>query len=386
MTKDFDLRLYVGYLARRSKTLAIVPAVAVAMALLVSLALPKQYDATVTLLIQPGGSDPRYPPPLNQVYLEYLRSYEYVVQGDELLTRVLKEFQLDRDPYNYNLTSFRRSVLDVQLLKFSKLLSVRVRFEDPQKAHQIALFLAHEATRATEAWRDADAEKAIRQAERDLEGPRARLAEAEKQLENFRRGAREDELARTVQMELENKSEYERQLGSTQVLIPELEARVAALTARIRETPEKIELDKPVLNPAAQRLRGLFDEASTSLAGERAKQTALRRSLAEIEAPLARHQTELVKVQARATELERVYHAAREALTLATNRANDARLGAVSRTEQLQIADPGIVPQSPSSPHMLLNALLALVLGLLGAVAYETWIWNGGKQGEGGTS
>ena len=386
MTKDFDLRLYLGHLARRSKTLAIIPAVAVTVALLVSVALPKQYDATVTLLIQPGGSDPRFPPPLNQVYLEYLRSYEYVVQGDELLTRVLKEFQLDRDPYNYNLTSFRRSVLDVQLLKFSKLLSIRIRFGDPQKAHQMALFLAQEATRATEAWREADAEKAIRQAGRDLEGPRARLEEAEKQLENFRRGAREDELARRVQVELENKSEYERQLGSTQVLIPELEARVTVLTARVRETPEKIELDKPVLNPAAQQLRGLLDGASTSLAGERAKQAALRRSLAEIEAPLARHQAELVKIQARATELERIYHAAREALTLATNRANDARLGAMARTEQLQIADPGIVPLRPSSPHILLNTLLALVLGLLGAVAYETWAWNGEDHGEGGMS
>ena len=89
MPNPFEPRLYLSHMLGRWKTVVAVAAVAGAVALLVSLALPKKYDATVTLLIQPGVSDPRYPPTLNQVYLEYLRSYEQVVEGDDLLARVL---------------------------------------------------------------------------------------------------------------------------------------------------------------------------------------------------------------------------------------------------------------------------------------------------------
>jgi capsule polysaccharide export protein KpsE/RkpR len=352
MTDTFDATLYLRHLGRRWRTLLGVPAAAVAVALLLSLALPNKYDATVTLLVQPGASDPRFPPALNQIYLEYLRSYEHVVQGDELVARVLREFHLDGDPYRYNVDSFRRSVLEVQLLKFSKLLTVRVRFDDPKKAHQIALFLAREAVRTMEALREADAERAARQAQQDVQAAQTRLDDAEKKLLAFRLQAREDELLRNVQSDMESKSDYERQLASLQVSIPDLEARMAAL------------------GPDGK-------DASIALSGDRARQAALRRSVAEVERALGRHQGDLIRAQSGGTALERSYQAAREALTLANNRANEARLGAAARTEQLQIADPGIEPQRPSSPHYLFNALLALALGLFAAIVYESWTWNG---------
>ena len=368
MPNPLEVSLYLRHLRERWKTVAAVAAVAGAVALLVSLALPNKYDATVTLLIQPGASDPRYPPPLNQVYLEYLRSYEYVVQGDELLARVLKEFQLGGEPYGYTVDSFRRRVLDVRLFKNSKLLAVRVRFGDPQKAHQIALFLAREAMKASEALKDADTDRSVRQIGRDLEQARTRLAQAESEVEAFRRQAREDELFRTIQVEMESKSEYQRQLGSLRVRVPELEARVAALRGQLKETPDKLEME--------QQVRGLLDEAVADLEGARAKHKAVERALADLAAPLARHQAELLHIQTREQEVQRNYQAARDAFTMLSGRANEARMSAASRSEQLQIADPGIVPERPATPHILFNVLLALSLGALAALAYETWAWN----------
>ena len=47
-----------------------------------------------------------------------------------------------------------------------------------------------------------------------------------------------------------------------------------------------------------------------------------------------------------------------------------------SRREELEIADPGTVPTQPVSPHPLQNTILAVILGLLAGVLYETWVWN----------
>jgi capsular polysaccharide biosynthesis protein len=345
-TETIEVRSYLRHLGRRWKTLLAVPAVAVAVALLISLILPRKYDARVTLLVQPGASDPRFPPALNQIYLEYLRSYEQVIQSSGLLLRVIQKFNL-----NVTVDRFRNQALDVEMLRFSKLLTIRVRWDDPQKAHQMALFLAEEAVHAAEGLRNADADRASRQAQEDVQRAQARLDETSRLLLDFKLRTREEELSRAVQVEMDTKSQYERDLAASQILVPELEARASAPTEQAR------------------------DDAA-SLAAEKAKQAALRKALVDVEGSLARHQADLLKAQAGSANLERAYRSAYDALTLATARANDARAAATSRSEQLQIADPGIVPQRPSTPHFLFNALLALALGLFAAVIYESWKWS----------
>lgn len=328
-----EVRSYVRHLARRWKSFVITPLVAVAVASLISLALPKKYDATVTLLIQPGASDPRFPQALNQVYLEYLHSYEQMVQSNELLARVIQEFHLD-----LTVDSFRSGVLDVQMPRLSKLLNIRVRWSDPQKAHEIALFLAKEVVRNSETLRDADADRNAQQAQAEVQKARSRLDEAASKILEFRLRTHEEELTRAVQVGMDTKSEYEKQLAASQIFIVELEGG--------------------------------------ALASEKAKQAALRKALAELETTLARREAELMKAQAGFGILEQNYNAAQDALKQATARANDTRNAAAFRSEQLQIADPGIVPQRPSSPHYLFNALLALALGLLATLVYESWHWD----------
>jgi len=345
-TETFEVRSYLGHLGRRWRTLFAVPIVAMAVALLISLALPRKYDAKVTLLVQSGTSDPRLPQALNQVYLEYLRSYEQLIQGSALLARVIQEFHLEM-----SVDQFRSQALDVEMLRLSKLLTIRVRWEDPQKAHQMALFLAKEAVRSTEGLRDDEAERAARVAQAEVGHAQSRMEEASAKLLEFRLKAREEELSRAAQVEMDSKSEYEKQLAQSQILIPELEARAAAPTNQAKDI-------------------------AVSLAAEQAKQAALRKALQDVDASLSRHQASLLKAQAGSANLERAYSAAQDSLKVATSRVNEARASAASRTEQLQIADPGIVPQRPSSPHYLFNALLALALGFFVAVIYESWKWS----------
>ena len=57
-------------------------------------------------------------------------------------------------------------------------------------------------------------------------------------------------------------------------------------------------------------------------------------------------------------------------LTASETRLREARGDAGYRGERLRIIDPGIVPQKPSSPNLVLNLLAALLAGLVLPVGY----------------
>ena len=153
MPAPFELMLYLRAMLGRWRRMALVVAVASAVALAVSLLLPKTYEATATLVIQPAiiqraGSEARFPAFVNHTYLQYLRSYEHVLQSDGLLDRLIRQAQLDQPPYGYTVDSFRSSALNVTLLENTKILKVRVRLSNPQKAHEVALSLARLAVQS----------------------------------------------------------------------------------------------------------------------------------------------------------------------------------------------------------------------------------------------
>ncbi len=381
MPSPFEVMFYLRALQARWKRIAAVALVAAATALALSLLLPKKYDATVTLVIQPAGAGGPYPATMSPVYLEYLRSYEHFLQSDGLLDRLLREFKLDRPPYNYTAEGFRSSALRVTLVRNTKVLKVRVRFSEPQKAQEIALGLARLAAQSNTEINLAEAARAAGQIGKDREEARARLAAAQAALEKFRRQSRGEELERQVAQQIERKVESQGKLSQLQVDLAEKEARLATLSAQWRREPEKFRLEQggrasEVLNPARQQLQEEMDLTAADVEGLRARQKALRAELAEVEAPLARNQAARASLDLRRQELESAYDLAQNALISFTNRANDARFTTAARHEELQIADPGVVPARPSSPNVLLNVLLAAFLGLLGSVLYETWVWN----------
>ncbi len=385
MPGPFEVALYLRALQARWKRVAGVAAIAAAVALAVSLLLPKKYDATVTVLIQPAASGGPYPATMSPVYLEYLRSYEYFLQSDGLLAGLIGQLKLDQPPYRYTVESFRDSVLKVSLLKNTKVLKVRARFSDPQKVHQIALGLARRAAQANTEVNLAETERAARQIAKDLEEARARAAGAQAALEKFRRENRSEELARQVMEQLERKVGYQGQLSELSVNLADKEARLAALSARLPQEPEKYRLERggqpnEVLNPTRQQLRQQIEPIAAEVSGLRAREKALRAALTALEAPLARNQARLASVDLRRQELEQSYDLAQKLLASVTTRASDARATVATRHEELQISDPGVVPLRPSSPRILLNVLLATFLGLLAGLLYETWAWNWSQE------
>jgi uncharacterized protein involved in exopolysaccharide biosynthesis len=57
--------------------------------------------------------------------------------------------------------------------------------------------------------------------------------------------------------------------------------------------------------------------------------------------------------------------AARRAFSAAEGRLQELRFATGYRGERLRIIDPGIVPERPSSPDMMLNLMAALIAGVV---------------------
>src|SRR5437016_14201837 len=89
MPVPFDLPTYLDALAARWKRIAAVTIAATVIALVLSLLLPKKYEATVLLIIQPGMAGASNPAAMSPAYLDSLRSYEQLLQSDGLLAALL---------------------------------------------------------------------------------------------------------------------------------------------------------------------------------------------------------------------------------------------------------------------------------------------------------
>jgi uncharacterized protein involved in exopolysaccharide biosynthesis len=62
--------------------------------------------------------------------------------------------------------------------------------------------------------------------------------------------------------------------------------------------------------------------------------------------------------------------AALAAFEAANSRLNEILSSSAFHGERLQILDPGIVPQRPSSPNTMLNILAALLFALVGSAVW----------------
>src|SRR5581483_10285979 len=99
MAEGLDILEFAAYAAARRRRIALCCATAVAAAAIASLALPKRYTATASVMIEPpAGMDPRAATALSPVYLESLRTYERLVLSDTLFERATNRLHI-RDRY-----------------------------------------------------------------------------------------------------------------------------------------------------------------------------------------------------------------------------------------------------------------------------------------------
>jgi uncharacterized protein involved in exopolysaccharide biosynthesis len=305
----------------RWRIVALACAIAVTLTLAVSLLLPKKYTAVTRIVIEPpAGSDPRASTAVSPIYLESLRSYEAFAASDDLFLQAVQRFGLRRE--SEPIDKLKKSVLEVDMPRNTKILEIRATLTDPKVSHELALYMAEETVKLNQSVsRAGDAELA---------------AEAQKQA-----------------------AEAQAKLQSVEQAWAE-----ASIQAPVDQL--KVELD------ADQELRATMQRElmESEVISEPERAQVYRRQLDSLDKSLAVKQKLFAERSARIDQLTSARTAAQTAAKAADVRLQEARSAHGSRGERLRILDPGIVPERPSFPNTPLNVVIALFAALVLSMLY----------------
>lgn len=332
MPEHFEPFEFLDHVRRNVRIPLGITSFALLSAIIISLVLPSRYTATASILIEPpGASDPRVSTAVSPMYLESLKTYEQFAGSDSLFARACDTFHLLQGSGSYPIESFKKRVLEVKKLKDTKLLQISVTLPDPKRAQAVVQYLAEQTVTLS----NQVAEEYDREA---LNRARSEFDAAAKELQQAR--------ARMTP-----------EAGSA---ITVLEGEVGSL-ADLRSSIASAVVDADVgAAEGAARALSHFDMARA--ASLKVKDAAIASELKEKSERLAKLKASQADAEARVRSAEAIYdqwsrHVAEIEATVGT------------RGEQLRIIDPGIVPQKPSSPNLVLNCVAALASSIVLAMA-----------------
>ncbi|MGD0045432.1 MAG: hypothetical protein ABSE42_00320 [Bryobacteraceae bacterium] len=343
MADTSDAFRYVGYIKLRWRSVATSCAIALALALVVTLLMPRQYTATARIVIDPpAGADIRAAMAVSPIYLESLRTYERFATAGGLFQKAVERFGLRQLLGNRPIESLQKSVLRVEIVRNTRILEIAATLPDPQRAQALARFLAEETVemnRAVVIEGARDLVEAVAQEERRA---RARLQETDAVWAHVLADEPVDALQSDLAVAADLRSNLRQQIATA-----ELESAESA--DRARQVPASM---------VASASHARFDE--------------LRRQLHALDRQETEQQKLLARRLADRDQLGSERQSAEAALTAMEQRLGEARGESGYRGERLRIIDPAIVPERPSSPNLPLNLAAALLLGLLLPVIYLT--------------
>ena len=346
MAETFDVYSFLLHVARRWRVWMVACVAAGGLALILSLLLPAQYTATARILIEPpGGSDPRAATAVSPVYLQSLRTYEHFALSDSLFERAVEHLQI-RDPAAPEpLSSLKKRILDVEIPITTKILAISATLPDPEKAQQLAAFVAEETVRLNQTT-NTESDRAQGEI---IERMRAEAEERVRRIESESLKTAGQTPTEGLQDELEAlvavQSLMQRQLVMVKDLHGELQAELA--------DDDSQEAQRDVRNAAGRIGR-------------------LEKEIAEIERQINRKRLTLGTRSQRREQIDSERKAAWTALEETESRLAQALSAGGGRGERLQVIDSGVVPEKPSSPNIPLNVLVAIALALIGSLLYVT--------------
>jgi capsular polysaccharide biosynthesis protein len=336
------------YLFTRWRFLAIACGTALVLSIVISMVMTRQYTATVSIVIDPpAGSDPRAATAISPIYLESLRTYEYYAEGDSLFSAAVERFHL-RVKGNESVESLKQKILRVVKIKDSKILQIRVTLPDPRKAMEVDQFIADEVVKMSHR-AGAGIDQGLR------ERAEQRLSEWQSKLKRAVDASNEFQ-ARTpvegIQSEVDSLQE-----ALTRVLHDSMSADADAEDYAAREKSG---------TRTGDELKALHEDAAAA----RARAGVLHRQVAESQSSLAVKSGELAKRIAKRKQLDDEIEAAKTGVEAEERHTRDLQDAAGGRGEVLTIIDPGILPQRPSSPNLLLNVVAAVFSAAILSLVY----------------
>ncbi|MEO8025560.1 MAG: Wzz/FepE/Etk N-terminal domain-containing protein [Bryobacteraceae bacterium] len=337
MEQDFDAFEYAGYLGSRWRVIVGTCLVAVLLTGVISLLLPKRYTASASVLIDPpAGNDSRTATAVSPVYLESLKTYEHFASSDTLFQKAIDKFQLADS--GSTAEGMKSRILKVSKPRDTKILEISATLPDPRKAQALVQFLAEETVRLSQSLlRDGEGDMS-QDAQRHVDASRSRFDAAQASWNAFSAGS------------------------SIESLRAELES-AAELKARIRR--ESIEAAAEV---AELERRKTNESDRSELEGARARTASLDKQYRDLDAEWKAKSAILASQQTRMTHLSAGLEGAKTTLDAAAAHLRDVQNSVGYRGERLKVIDPGVVPQRPSSPNVMLNLLAASLVALTASV------------------
>jgi capsule polysaccharide export protein KpsE/RkpR len=331
MAEPVNTYRYISFLASRWRFIALTCAIAAGLVLARDLTSTKQYTATCRVLIEPPADRSAAVTP---IYLEALKTYEHFAASDSLFFRALDEFHLRQKFPEWHTESLLKKILKVEMLRDTKILEINVTLPDAGTAHALADYLG------------------------------------DKTVELNRRMARESEEELT-QVIAQQEQEAHQRLDHTEAEWQRFASEQPILT--LQEETE----NGGILAGSLERqlLRAEVDASgppSPESSAARAKADKLREQLAQVKRDLAARQQILARRLAAREHLSTERTASQENYSAALKRLSQARSDMGYRSERLTVIDPGIVPERPSAPNLMLHLFAALLLGVAVPVIYLT--------------
>jgi len=109
-----------------------------------------------------------------------------------------------------------------------------------------------------------------------------------------------------------------------------------------------------------------------------ARVATLEKQLRELDREWTAKNSLLATQQTRETQLMTELETAKKALDITTNKFREVQSATGYRGERLKLIDPGVVPQRPSSPNLMLNLLAALLVAFTAAIVFVSFefVWQ----------
>jgi capsular polysaccharide biosynthesis protein len=343
---------FVDYVRQKWFVFAASSALAIALAFSISLLLPRRYTAVASILIQPpAGNDPRAALNVTPGYLESLKHYERIASSDTLFIGALEHLHVREATANTPVESLKKRALKVSKETGTAVLDISATWGNPRTAQALAEYVAQQTVELNKSFEAKSADDLTREFRVQLEAAQARLLKARKARDAFAASQSVETLENDVMEGADLKFRLERDLAGAQSDLAEYNAQ--------QQSPQ---------NAAAGPEDTSF--AARQIASTRAKIATLEGQRRDLIARLANEGGELQQHKTLRDAVESEQSSAQAAFENATTRLNDALSASEYRGERLQIIEPGIVPQRPSSPNTLLNVVSALLFALVGSFVY----------------
>lgn len=386
-----DLRVYLKVLKKRRALIALVTLLALLTSGILSFfVLPPVYEAKTLLLVTQATDKQQMVSQQNdlnsivntisRIPVLTMNTYVGQVKSEALMQRVIEKLKLAER--NYTTRSLAQQI-KATAAKDSNLIEVTVSNTDPGLAADIANTLSREFLELISEKNQEQMERSVKFIQ-DQKGVTEK--ELEKAVEELKKFDSEPRGVTYLQQELAAKSQdlnkFQSELTRAEIELQQLAAAKARLEESLAATPKTISVQKyeqfqgkvvssEEINPAYTSLAEKLNDRNAALAekeaqvaGTRGVMTSLKEQIDQLQAELTDKKTKQDRLLADVKRLDDT----RKLLADKTTQTQIARsidLGSTS----LVVVSPAMAPAEPVKPKKKLNMAVALVLGLMAAVA-----------------